>query len=161
MTGLGLAILRLALAVVFVAHGSNTLFGAWAGPGIGPGGLDQTSALFINYGLNPAYPLAVFVGSVELAGGVLLAAGLWTRWAAVWLLATQIILAWKMSWPWGFFLNWTGAANHGQGIEFTWLVCAGLLCLLVAGAGEWSLDGRRAESEALRAAGRARLRGKM
>ena len=66
----GPAVLRLAIGAVFVAHGAQKLFGVWGG-----GGLAGTAAFFGQLGLTPAYPLAVLVGLVEFAGGLMLIAG--------------------------------------------------------------------------------------
>lgn len=161
MLGLGLAVLRLALAVVFIAHGANKLFGLWAGPGIGVGGLDNTAQFFAAVGLNPAFPLAVLVGIVETAGGVLLAVGWFTRIAAPLLGIVMCVAIWKVHSPNGFFLNWMGAADRGQGYEFSVILLGALLCLALTGGGEWSVDGRREATRASRQAGRARLRGKL
>lgn len=161
MVGLGLAVLRLALATVFIAHGANKLFGLWAGPGIGVGGLDLTAQYFAAIGLNPAFPLAVLAGSLEFVGGILLAVGWFTRVAAPLLALEMCVAIWKAHLPYGFFLNWMGAADRGQGLEFQIVLLGGLICLALTGAGEWSVDGRREASDAARQAGRARLRGKL
>lgn len=161
MVGLGLAVLRLTLATVFVAHGANKLFGLWAGPGIGVGGLDLTAQYFAALGLKPAFALAVLAGVVETAGGILIAIGWFTRVAAP-LLAVEICVAiWMEHWPNGFFLNWMGAADRGQGLEFPIVLLGGLICVALTGGGEWSIDGRREATQASRQAGRARLRGKL
>jgi len=161
VNGLGLVVLRLALAVVFIAHGAHKLFGLWAGPGIGVGGLDMTAQLFAGLGLNPAFPLAVTVGVVETLGGLLLAIGWFTRVAAPSLVIVTAVAIWKGQWVNGFFLNWTGTADRGQGFEFSVMLLGALLCLTLTGAGEWSLDGQREATRASRQAGRARLRGKL
>ena len=161
MIGLGLAVLRLALATVFIAHGANILFGLWAGPGIGAGGLDLTAQMFAANGLAPAFPLAVLTGIIEFAGGILLAAGWFTRVAAPLLVLVISVAIWKMQWAYGFFLNWMGAADRGQGYEYSVLLLGALICLSFTGAGEWSIDGQREASRASRQAGRARLRGKL
>jgi putative oxidoreductase len=155
MTALGLAVLRAALAVVFVMHGAHTLFGAWSGPGIGPGGLDNTAAYFDSLGLHPAFLLAVLAGVTELAGGLLLAAGFAMRWAAVALIGDVGLGIWKHL-PWGFFLNWMGEPARGQGIEYLFVLAAALLCLLLTGPGDWSIDGRRERYQAYRVSARAR-----
>jgi len=160
LKGLGLAVLRLALAAVFIAHGANKLFGAFSGPGIGPGGLTNTAVFMDSLGLKPPFPLAVLVGLVELGGGVLLALGWFTRWVSLALIVAQGLAIWKVHMPWGFFLNWTGK-NLGQGMEFSIVLIAALLCLAVSGAGDFSVDARNEVSSARRAAGRARLRGKV
>ena len=161
MIGLGLAILRLALATVFIAHGANILFGLWAGPGIGTGGLDLTAQSFAALGLTPAFPLAVLVGIIEFAGGILLAIGWFTRVAAPLLVMVLLVAIWKTQWAYGFFLNWLGAGDRGQGYEYSLLLLGALICLSLTGAGEWSIDGQREATRASRQAGRARLRGKL
>ncbi len=161
MNGLGLVVLRLALAVVFIAHGAHKLFGMWADLGIGVGGLDMTAQVFTGIGLNPAFPLAVLIGVVETLGGVLLAIGWLTRFAAPALAIVTCVAVWKGQWANGFFLNWMGAADRGQGFEFSLILLGALLCLTLTGGGEWSLDGQREASRASRQAGRARLRGKL
>ena len=161
MNGLGLAVLRLALATVFVAHGAHMLFGLWAGPGIGTGGLDLTAQSFGALGLAPAFPLAVLAGIIETAGGVLLAIGWFTRVAAPALAIVICVAIWKAQWAYGFFLNWLSAGDLGQGYEYSLLLLGALICLSFTGAGEWSVDGQREASRASRQAGRARLRGKL
>ncbi len=159
--GLGLAVLRLALATVFIAHGAHILFGLWPGPGIGTGGLDLTAQSFAAMGLAPAFPLAVLVGIIETLGGVLLAIGWFARVAAPLLAAVVAVAIWKAQWTYGFFLNWTGVSDRGQGYEYSVLLIGALVCLALTGAGEWSIDGQREATRASRQAGRARLRGKL
>ena len=159
MVGLGLAVLRLALAVVFAAHGAHILFGYGAGPGIGGGGLQNTAHQYAALGLHPEFLLAVLSGVIQLLGGVLLVLGVLTRWAAVSLIGYLGIGIWKEHYQWGFFLNWAGAAGRGQGFEYSAMLIGALLCLIISGGGDWSFDGHRANSAAKRAAGRARLRG--
>jgi putative oxidoreductase len=146
---------------VFIAHGTHKLFGLFAGPALGVGGLDATAQLLASLGLQPAFPLSVAVGTIEVLGGALLIIGWFTRVAAPALMVTTAALMWKWTWPSGFFLNWAGVAGLGQGIEFHLVLLGGLLCLTLAGAGEWSIDGSRARSAHERAAGKARLRGKV
>jgi putative oxidoreductase len=161
MNGLGLLVLRLTLAVVFVAHGAHTLFGVWSTPGIGPGGITSMGAFYASVGLEPGGPLAFLAGVTQLIGGVLLAFGFLARWASI-ALATYIgVGLWKVHVHWGFFLNWTGAADRREGMEYSVIVGGALVCLILAGAGDWSVDGRRSSREARAAAGRARLRGKV
>lgn len=161
MVGLGLLVLRLVLAVVFVAHGGNKLFGLFGGPGIGPGGLSSTAAFFGAAGLNPPFVLAVIDGVLELAGGVLLAFGFLTRWVSIALMITSSLLIWKVYAQWGFFMNWMGAPDRGQGMEYSIVLIAVLLCLALSGGGDASIDGVNQRAADRNAAGRARLRGKI
>jgi len=161
MVSLGLLVLRLAASVVLIAHGAHTLFGTFAGPGIGPGGLTNVSAHFTSIGLEPGFALAVLAGVIQFAGGILLAAGFLTRWAAIAVLGYIAIGIWKEHAQWGFFLNWVGDPARANGTEYSILFAGVLFCLAVAGAGDWSIDGRREDKAAARAMGRARLRNKI
>jgi putative oxidoreductase len=158
MVGLGLLVLRLALAAVLVAHGSHTLFGAFADSGVGPGGLTATAAYFAGFGLTSPFLLALAEGVLQLAGGLLIGVGYFARWVSVPLAILEGLGIWKNSARWGFFMNWTNDPSRGHGMEFGVLLAGALVCLVLAGAGEWSFDGLRSRSAAARAAGRARLR---
>src|SRR5205823_10667578 len=102
MAGLGLVAIRIVFAVVFVAHGANILFGAWAGPGIGPGGLQSTANQYAILGLHPEFLLAILAGVTQLIGGLLIGFGLLTRYAAAALLIYVGIGIWKEHLKWGF-----------------------------------------------------------
>lgn len=158
MTGPGLLVLRLALAAVFVAHGAHKLFGMFAGPGIGPGGLDVTAAGFAALGLEPAYLLAVAAGVTQFLAGLLISVGVLTRWAGLSLVVYVLIGIWTEHLKWGFYLNWVGESGRGNGIEYSIVLLGALICLVIAGGGEWSIDGRRELSAESRAAARARVR---
>lgn len=158
MNALGLLVLRLAVAVVLLAHGSHELFGAFAGPGPGPGGLTIGAARFESFGLVPGYPIAVIAGVIQFLSGLLISVGLLTRWASAATLIYLGVVVWKDQMRWGFFLNWVLDPTRGHGFEFSLVLGTALLALALAGAGELSLDGRRQHAAALRASGRARLR---
>ena len=89
----GPAVLRLAVGAVFVAHGAQKLLG------VGGGGLSETAASFATIGLTPALPLALLVGVVELAGGILLVCGALTLWASAVLALTMSVAIWKVHLP--------------------------------------------------------------
>jgi putative oxidoreductase len=161
MVGLGLLVLRIALAVVFFAHGGNKLFGLFGGPGIGSGGLTSASAYFESIGLQPAFLLAVTEAVLEVAGSILILLGFFTRWASAALAIAMGIAIWKVHFKWGFFLNWTGAPDRGHGMEFALMLCLALVALALTGGGDWSLDGMNQRAADRDAAGRARLRNKM
>lgn len=141
----GPAVLRLALALVFIAHGAQKLFGIWGG-----GGLSGTATFFAQLGLEPAYPLAVAVGLVEFGGGVLLLFGAFTIAAACLLALDMAGAIWTVHLQNGFFLP--------NGYEFNLTLIAALVCLALTGPGALSIDARRASHAAAAAAGRARLR---
>ena len=158
MNAAGLLVLRLVVAVVLLAHGGHQIFGLFAGPATGPGGLTTTAARFSALGLEPGYPLAVMAGTIQLAAGGLIAIGLLTRFASIASALYLGIMIWKDQWRWGFFANWMMDPERGHGVEVSLVLVGALVCLTLAGAGEWSADGRRARTAAARASGRARLR---
>jgi putative oxidoreductase len=158
MIDAGLAVMRVTIACVFVAHGLHKLFGFWSGSNAGPGGLDATAAHLEYLGFPAPAIFAVVAGATQLVGGALTGAGLLTRFAASALLGYIVIGLAFDHLRWGFFLNWTGIQGRGNGIEYSLVLVGALICLITAGAGRWSLDGQReyrAESQAM---GRARLR---
>jgi putative oxidoreductase len=106
-------------------------------------------------------PLAVLAGGLHLAGGLLIGLGWLTRWAAAALTIDVGIGLWLLHLKWGFFLNYSNAPGQGHGIEYTVVLLGALLALILAGAGDLSIDGVRAKGAQARAAGKARLRGKV
>lgn len=153
MQGFGPTVLRLAVGAIFAAHGAQKLFGIWGG-----GGPSGTAAFFTQLGLTPAYPLAVFVGLVELLGGLLLIAGAFTAIVAAVLMLDMLVAVWTVHLPYGFFLNWTSAPGQGHGYEFNLVLIAALVALMLMGAGSLSVDEWRLRSSESLALGRARLR---
>lgn len=154
MAGWGVAILRIAVGMIFVAHGAQKLFGAFGGAG-----LSGTSAQFASLGLSPAYPMALAWAVIEFGCGLLVFLGAWTRWAAVPLALLMAVSVWKAHLMHGFFINWSLAAGVGHGYEFQLALIAACACLALTGAGELSIDrllDRNAESAY---AGRQRIRG--
>lgn len=154
MAGWGLTVLRIAVGLVFVAHGAQKLFGAFGG-----GGLNGTSAYFAQLGLEPSYPLAIAWGIVEFGCGLLVFLGAYTRLAAIPLALGMVVAIWKAHLVNGFFINWSLAAGIGHGYEFNLVLIAACACLSLEGAGEFSVDQllhRNAESTI---AGRQRIRG--
>jgi putative oxidoreductase len=149
----GLAVLRLMTGVVFMAHGAQKLFGIWGG-----GGLSGTEAYFAQIGLAPAFALAVLAGLTEFVGGLMLVLGAFTVIAAGLLTVMMVVAMWKVHLANGFFLNWAITPGVGHGVEYNLVLVAALVCLMLTGPGEVSIDWRRARSAEALAAGRARLR---
>lgn len=140
----GPTVLRLALGAVFIAHGGQKLFGLWGGAG-----LEGTATTFSQLGLHPASALALVWAVVEFAGGLLLVAGALTVAASIALSLLSLVAIWKVQ---------QLVPGQGYGYEFNVALLGGLVCLMLTGPGALSIDGRRAESAAAEAAGRARLR---
>lgn len=149
----GLTALRLCVGAIFVAHGAQKLLGVWGGPG-----LNGTSAMVGSLGFPYAYPLAILLTLSEFCGGILLMLGWLTPWISLALLADMAVAIWKVHSPNGFFMNWSGAAGQGHGIEYNLVLVGALLCLLLAGAGALSIDEWRSQHHEARERGRARIR---
>jgi putative oxidoreductase len=122
-----LSVLRIITGFLFIAHGTQKLFNAPASP-------------------SGAVPLASFMGFagvLELAGGLLIMIGLFTRPTAF-ILSGMMAAAYFMAHAPGGFLP---LVNKG---ELAVLYCFVFLFFSVAGGGIWSLDnlvwGRRTES---------------
>ena len=109
------AVFRILVGVLFVQHGLQKIFGLFGG---------QAQSLVSLMGL---------AGIIELVGGLLLALGLLTRWAAL-VSGIQMIVAYIMVHaPQG----WVPLVNKG---ELALLYLAAFLAILAYGAGTWSLD---------------------
>ena len=120
--------LRLAVGLGFVAHGAQKLFGAFGGHGI-----DGTAGFFDQLGLRPGKIHAWFAGAAEFGGGLLIALGLVTPFAAAALIAVMTAAVLTVHLKNGFF-------NTSQGYEYNLVLVAALFALAAIGAGEWSLD---------------------
>jgi putative oxidoreductase len=127
-TDTGLLILRLAVGLIFAAHGAQKAFGWWSGPG-----QDGWRAAMERMNLRPAAFWAAISTGVELFGGLLLAIGLFTPFAAAALVAQSIVIIGEVHWPKGFF-------NTKGGYEYPLTLGAVALALLLAGPGLDSVD---------------------
>src|SRR5262245_8100247 len=125
---LGLLILRLVVGVLFAGHGAQKLFGAFGG-----GGLEGTAGMFDNIGLRPGALAARTAGTAEFAGGLLIAIGLFTPFAAAALIAVMTAAVVTVHAP-------NGIWNTNQGYEFNLVMAAAVFALAGIGAGGWSLD---------------------
>ncbi|MBI2070443.1 MAG: DoxX family protein [Elusimicrobia bacterium] len=126
--------LRLTLAAIFFAHGSQKLFGWFDGAGFA-----QT---MINFKEHLGFPsvLALSAMLAEFVGSLMLLVGLGTRIAAFFLAVVMLVAMLKVHWPWGFFLNWFSFSGRGHGIEYPLALLGACLSLVAGGAGKPSLD---------------------
>jgi putative oxidoreductase len=139
----GLLILRVALAMVFIGTGAQKLFGAWGGGGIG-----GTTMFFDSLGIPLPQVMAVLVGIVEFFGGLMLALGLLTQVAALLLACVMLVAILTVNLAEGFFVS-PGAF----GFAWPMLNMAAALALVFAGPGRFSIDaGIRRELDAPRVA---------
>ncbi|MGO9579261.1 MAG: DoxX family protein [Desulfobaccales bacterium] len=119
--------LRIALGVIFLAHGGQKLFG-W----LGGKGLMATAGYFAGkLGLNPGLLWAALAGVGEFGGAVLLLFGLFTRLGALSIAIVMLVAITQVHW--GTFFMPTG-------LEFAFSLLASAVALLIAGGGKFSLD---------------------
>ena len=128
-----LMILRLALGVVFFAHGAGKMMGWWGGVGF-----SGTMGFFSHYMHIPA-PFAFLAICAEFFGGLGLIVGFLTRIAAFGLFCDMLVALLLVHIHNGFFMNWQGT-KHAEGFEFHILALAMLLFVLIRGAGAVSID---------------------
>lgn len=126
--GFGLTVLRVILGVTFMMHGAQKLFGAFGG-----GGLDGTAKFMSSLGLEPGFLMALLAGLGEFGGGLLLVLGLFTRFGAFLTAIVSLVAMLSVHITKGFFMA-TG------GYEFTLVLLAASLAVLVEGAGKCSVD---------------------
>lgn len=110
------ALMRIVFGLLFVFHGSSKLFGFPVPP--------PAEA--------PAFVIYV-AGSLELVGGLLIAIGLQTRWAAFLCSGLMAAAYWMAHGTKALF----PIQNHG---ELAVLYCFAFLYIAAQGAGIWSVD---------------------
>jgi len=128
-----LAILRLAVGVVFFAHGAQKALGWFGG-----NGFNGTMTAFTQYLHIPA-PFAVLAIAAEFLGGLGLIFGLLGRVAAFGILCDMAVAIAKVHWNNGFFMNWSGT-QKGEGFEYHIIAIAILVVLIIKGSGAMSFD---------------------
>jgi putative oxidoreductase len=126
--GYGLTILRIAVGVIFAAHGSQKLFGLFGGYG-----LAGTGQYMDSIGLHPGYLMATLAGGTEFFAGLALIIGLLVRPAALGLTFLSLVAIFTVHISNGLFM-----ANNGY--EFALALLGGSLAVLIEGAGKLSVD---------------------
>ncbi|WP_460145127.1 DoxX family protein [Pseudomonas sp. S2_A02] len=126
--GYGLTILRIFVGIIFAAHGSQKLFGAFGGYGIA-----GTAQYMESIGLAPGHLMAILAGGTEFFGGLALIIGLLARPAALGLTFLSLVAIFTVHISNGLFM-----ANNGY--EFALALLGGSLAVLIEGAGKLSVD---------------------
>lgn len=121
--------LRVPVAIIFMAHGAQKLFGWFGGYG-----LEGTGQWMDSIGLSPGYLMALLAGSAEFFGGLALLIGLLVRPAAAVLAFTMVIAIVSTHIQNGLFMS-------NNGYEFALALLAVTVSLVVSGAGKASIDG--------------------
>lgn len=136
--GWGPLAVRLAIGVIFAAHGAQKLFGVFGGYG-----LEGTGQFMASLGLTPGYLMALLAGSAEFFGGLALLLGVLVRPAAAALAFAMVVAIFSVHLDKGLFM-----ANNGY--EFALALLAASVSLLVSGAGRLSVDAAMAARAAAR-----------
>ena len=123
--------LRLALGIIFIAHGSQKVFGAFNGPGFAR----YTSFPAPFSFMRPGWLWMSAAAFAELIGGTLVFLGLFTRLGAFLIACVMITAMFGVHWRNGFFLSPTSF-----GIEYVVALLGSALSLLIAGGGQASVD---------------------
>ena len=119
-TDLALLLIRLATGLVFLMHGIQKFF-TYTLPG--------TTQAFTQMGVPIPGISAPLVAGVELIGGLLLIAGVLTRWAGAALAVTILVALLLVHLKAGFF--------NPNGVEFPLVLLAASAALAVAGPGRY------------------------
>ena len=133
MARLGPLVIRLALGVIFFAHGAQKMLGWFGGYGF-----SGTMGFFTHQMGIPA-PLAFFAIMAEFLGGIGLVLGLLTRIAALGIAFEMVVAVLMIHIHFGLFMNWAGT-QKGEGFEYHILALGICVALMIEGGGALSLD---------------------
>jgi len=122
-----LPLLRLVMGLILVPHGCQKLFGWFGGMGF-----DKFTELFDKIGWHPAVFWVALVALTESVGGLMLAFGFFTRFAAAAIFIFMLNAMWQTSAK-GFF--WAQG-----GMEYSLLIGTVALVFLIRGGGKYSID---------------------
>ena len=118
-------LLRLMLAVVFIAHGYQKLFVM---------GISGVTAMFQSFGIPLPSLSAWIVALVEFFGGILLLIGFLTRYAATLIAIVMLVAILAVKLPIGLIGNGMCGAELDLGL------LAGAIALMLLGPGKLSLE---------------------
>ena len=126
--GLAPLALRIPVGIIYMAHGSQKLFG-WNGGY----GLQGTGQWMDSIGIHPGVLMAGLAGSGEFFGGLLLLVGLLARPAAAVTAFTMLVAIFSVHISHGLFLS-------NGGYEYGLALFAASLSLLFSGQGKVAID---------------------
>ena len=125
----GIAILRVALAIVYLSHGGQKLFNY---------GFSGVQGAFTQMGIPLPMVMGPFIALLEFVGGALLAFGIWVRWISILLAIEMAVAIFKVHLPNGFFMP--------NGYEYALTLFAANCCMALEGPGAASVQIMRKKS---------------
>lgn len=128
-------VLRLALGLMILPHGSQKLLGLFGGYGY------SGTMQFFTETMGIPYIFAALAIFTEFFGGLALIIGAFTRLAALGVGSVMVVAALTSHVQYGFFMNWFGN-QKGEGFEFHLLAVAIALALVIEGGGRASVDSK-------------------
>jgi putative oxidoreductase len=120
---LGMVILRVVGGITLALHGLNKF----------RGGLSGVAGWFDSIGMKPGRFNATMAASSETFGGLALALGVLTPFAALAIVGTMTVAAWVEHRGHFFILD--------NGWEYTMIIALIAVVVATVGPGEWSIDG--------------------
>lgn len=130
---LGVLVLRLALAAVFLFHGAQKLFGLFGGHGI-----EGTAGFMESLGLPFPTASAIAAGATELVGGLALVTGLFVRPISIPLAFTMFVAA--------FMAHGDAFSAQAGGMEYPLTLALGTVAVGLIGPGRFALSAPKAPS---------------
>jgi len=125
---------RLAIAIAIFPHGAQKLLGWFGGAGF------QGTMYYMTNIVGVSWMLGFLVIVVEFFGALLLAVGLFTRYAAVAMALNFIGVLLVDIRGNGFFMNWSKIEGKGEGYEYFILLFGLIIITLITGGGKLSFD---------------------
>ena len=122
---LALFAVRAMLALVFVFHGAQKLFGAFDGPGI-----DGMAGYNESLGIPMPVLSAYLAGATEFFGGIVLLIGTGARIAAIPMMFTMLVAS---------FVAHSGFDIQKGGMEYSLTLAVILAAIAIGGSGEWTI----------------------
>jgi len=120
---------RLAIGIVFIAHGSQKVFGTFGGPGLTKW---MTLTPLAPYLMRPAWFWLAADALSEFLGGVMILLGLFTRIGAALICIAMLTAIVHVHWP-HFFIT-------EKGFEYPLTIIGAVLSLVILGGGRASGD---------------------
>lgn len=126
--------LRVPLGVIFMAHGSQKLFGLFGGQGVS----GTLKTFEEQMGIPPLFTILAMIA--EFGGGLGVLLGCLTRLSALGIASVMGVAIYKVHLAYGFFLNIACQPGRGHGIEYNIALLGMALSLVFSGGGRWALD---------------------